>query len=372
MIEALRFIQICNHKIYEEVEEEGETSVNRNERRKDDVFRERDPRIVYSGTWTPAGTVDDAYMKTSNTGSTLDIYFYGDNINVYGLKSSTGAKVEIYIDSKLEATVDLHAASSSVALLHSATSLGYKPHKITVKLINSSQGSEFTFVKCTITEGVRKEISPYDEIKEGEVVSKILKVWQDIGTKRVVYREGKEYKLIGANRIKWISYHRPTPSHPYTVKYVKKRPVITEYKESSCPRCYGLLWYGSLTDVVTGEISANTGLYKICEDIIRMILTQDGPSDYSSQFFEFNKNLYVSGDQVVDIAKAEIDRLEKFYIEQQNRELAQGAEYTSADLLYAIEVNDATFNTSDYSLAITITVYNREGKGAQTTVNNKF
>ena len=330
--------------------------------------------MIYVGTWSfVEESIDNKYFKTSTPGNSLTVHFYGDNITIYSRKIPDGGKVRITIDGEEFGIIDLYNSSLlKKEPIINVKGLIYGMHTVSAQLISDkndlSEGNVLIIESATIEEGNIVEKAPYDIISGGDVIKAITCVSQQI--EDVTYfKEGIDFIQVGSNKIKWIGINRPNPKYQYKVEYIRKFSKGTAYKISTCPRCYGLGWYGSFNDLSTGLPSKSQGIYKIAEDIIKIILTPLREDGYGSEFLEMNKNLYVSQNVVKDTALSEINRIEKYYKSIQAEDIANGASYTSDDTLYAIIVNNASFNTETSTLSIELTVYNNTGQSYETNIN---
>ena len=374
MAESLKVIHVCDHVIKDDFEELKIAYIDRQEIRELEVINYDDPRMIYVGTWSfVEESIDNKYFKTSTPGNSLTVHFYGDNITIYSRKIPDGGKVRITIDGEEFGIIDLYNSSLlKKEPIINVKGLIYGMHTVSAQLISDkndlSEGNVLIIESATIEEGNIVEKAPYDIISGGDVIKAITCVSQQI--EDVTYfKEGIDFIQVGSNKIKWIGINRPNPKYQYKVEYIKKFSKGTAYKISTCPRCYGLGWYGSFNDLSTGLPSKSQGIYKIAEDIIKIILTPLREDGYGSEFLEMNKNLYVSQNVVKDTALSEINRIEKYYKSIQAEDIANGASYTSDDTLYAIIVNNASFNTETSTLSIELTVYNNTGQSYETNIN---
>ena len=375
MAESLKIIHVCDHTIKEDFEENKIVSLDRQEVREDEIIDCEDRRLMYYGSWKLT-KVDSSnkYKETSTPGNKLIMHFYGDNINIYSRKIPDGGKVKVILDGEELGVIDLY--SKNVVRKEPVISIDdliYGMHTVRLELLSdknaSSTGTKLLIESAMIQDAIITELSPYDSIAIGEVVKSINSVYQTIDGETNYFSNGDDYIIQGGGKIKWISVNRPNPNYKYVVNYVRKYSKMNTYKSKTCPRCYGLGWYGAFNDLTTGLPAKTTGVYKIAEDIIKIILTPLREDGYGSEFQEMNKSLYVDASSVEELAVSEINRIEKYYKSVQSSEITKGATYTSEDTLYAIIVNNASFNTGTYTLNIEITVYNNVGQSHDAQIN---
>lgn len=390
MSESLKIIQVCDHVIKKPYEEKKNANLRRQEKREDEYLGHLDPRLMYRGDWAEkeyetggaiagmaitgrvtAGKADNRLVKSmvsSSHTSSLHLVFYGDNIELKGISSPDGGKVVIYIDDKFVAVVDAYSelvvdSFSFVAI----SNLDYGMHELRVEIEQtanpSSAGTSIRVTGAIIRDAFFKELLPYDYITHGEVVTKIDYVSQVMDGKIRVFKEGVDFVLYTTNKIKWLGLNRPHPDYPYYIEFFVQKYDIKNYNEKGCPRCYGLGWYGSLQDAVTKQAKKVTGVHKIAEDIMKIILTPIDDEGYGSNFPEMNKSLYVSPETVEDQARSEIHRIEVYYKNVQAADISRGAEYDAEDILYAISIDSVHFDIGTSSLNMVITVYNNRGHG---------
>lgn len=375
MAESLKVIHICDHTIKEEYEEFKKTSINRQEVRGPETIKYSDPRLIYIGEWNEVKEPNgDNYFSTDYPGDSLTMYFYGNNIRIHSRKAPDGGRVKISIDGEEFGVVDLYAPSlvKSESIID-VSDLIYGMHTVRAELMpdsnNLSKGKVFVIESAVIEDSVIEELSPYDLISHGDIVKSIVEVSQNIDGIITKFEEGVDFIQVGGNKIKWISINRPNPSHQYDVEYLRIFSKGEVFKPSVCPRCYGLGWYGSFNNLLTKLPSKSQGIYKIAEDIIKIILTPLRDDGYGSEFLNMNKNLYVSETAVQDMTISEINRIERYYKSLQVEEISKGATYTPEDTLYAIIVNNANFNSGNSTLDVELTVYNNTGESYKTNIN---
>lgn len=371
MAESLRIIHVCDHIIKEEFEELKNTLVTRQESRQSETIDCRDSRLIYRGEWQLIDNPLDKIIYQTNTPSdSVTMYFYGDNICIYSRKAPDGGKIRISIDGDEYGVIDLYNGSliKSEPIID-ARDLPYGMHVVQAELLSErnelSEGNVFIIESAFMKDSIIIEQSPYDVISGGDIVKSITCVYQN--SKQ--FQEEVDFIQFGGNKIKWIGLNRPDPKQEYNVEYLRKFVKTNVYKSSTCPRCYGLGWYGSFNNLSTGLPSKSEGVYKIAEDIIKIILTPLRQDGYGSEFLDMNKNLYTSESAVADLALSEINRIEKYYKSVQTQDMANGATYTPEDTLYAIVVNNASFNAGSSTLTIELTVYNSAGQKYETNIN---
>lgn len=375
MAESLKIIHVCDHIVKSDYEELKVASTNRQEVRKDEIIGCTDKRLVYSKKWNYVeidGT--DKYYKTSVPGETVTIYFYGDNIRLYSRKASDGGKVKIRIDGEEFGVIDLyHNSIIKKEPIIDVNELVYGMHTVEAELLSSnnpsSDGTVLRIESALIRDAFIIEHSPYDVISGGDIVKQVNRVYQHINDEIKEFEKDIDYLLIGGNKLRWISINRPSPAAPYNVEYIRKFSKAETYKMSVCPRCYGLGWYGSFNNLTTGLPGKSMGIYKIAEDIIKILLTPLREDGYGSELVEMNKYLYMEASAVEDTAISEINRIERYYKSIQADEIAKGATYTPEDTLYAIIINNTNFNTETSTLSIELTVYNNVGQSHKTNIN---
>lgn len=374
MAESLKIIHVCDHTVKEYFEELKVSSVRRQETREDEVVSCTDDRLIYDGSWTVVKNGSNMYQQTVTPGDAMSIYFYGDNITIYGKKVLDGGKVRVILDGEEIGTIDLYNNSTvNKEALLKCDDLVYGMHVAEIKLLTesnpSSQGKRLVIESALIQNAFIIEHSPYDIISRGDIIKQVNCVYQNIGENVKYFCKDADYQLVGKNRLKWISVNRPDPDYDYSVEYIRRASKANTYKSSNCPRCYGLGWYGAFNDLNTGLPGKSTGIYKIAEDVIKMLLTPLREDGYGSEFLEMNKALYVDATSVEDRAISEINRIERYYKGVQAEEIAKGATYTPEDTLYAIIIDKVSFNKETSTLTLEITVYNNVGQSHEATVN---
>lgn len=374
MAESLKIIHICDHTVKEYFEELKISLIDRQEIREDEVIGCTDRRLIYSGSW---GLVEDAsvnYKKTSTPGNKVMMQFYGDNITIYGRKRPDGGKIKIRLDGEELGTMDLYSSSPiAKEILIQSQDLVYGMHVAEIELLDVknqySTGYVLAIESALIQDAFISDLSPYDIVSAGDVIKHISCVYQELEGEVTYYKQDVDYQLLGKNRIKWISVNRPDPDYKYAVEYIRRFPKAEVYKKTTCPRCYGLGWYGAFNNLNTGLPEKTVGVYKIAEDIIKILLTPLREDGYGSKFLEMNKALYTDATLVEEEATSEINRIERYYKSVQAEEIAKGATYTPEDTLYAIIVNNANFNAGTSTLSLEITVYNNVGQSHEATIN---
>lgn len=374
MAESLKIIHICDHIIKEEFEELKISSIDRQEVREPETINCEDSRLIYKGSWSLVNaSLNDSVFRTNSPGDSVTIYFYGNNICLYSRKIPDGGKVKIIIDGEEYGVIDLYNESliKSEPIID-VKDLIYGMHTVQAQLLsdnnNLSTGHEFMIESAVIEDAIVTELSPYDIISSGDVVKSITCVSQ-VSDGIKYFKEGTDFIQVGSNKIKWIGINRPNPKYKYDVEYLRRFFKTNVHKTSTCPRCYGLGWYGSFNDLSTGLPSKTQGIYKIAEDIIKIILTPLREDGYGSEFLDMNKNLYVEEAYVKDAALSEINRIEKYYKSVQAEDMANGASYSPEDILYAIIINNASFNAGASTLNIELTVYNNAGQNYEANIN---
>lgn len=396
MSESLKIIQVCDHVIKTPYEEKKNVTLKRQEEREDEYLGHLDPRLMYRGDWVEkeyetggaiagmaiagrvvAGKADNRLVKSmysSSHTSSMHLVFYGDNIGLTGISSPDGGKVVIYIDDRFVAVVDCYSELVVDSFnFVDISNLDYGMHELRVEIEQkanpNSKGTAIRITGAYIRDSFVKELLPFDYITHGEVVTKIDYVSQVMDGKVRVFKEGIDFMLYTTNKIKWLGINRPHPDYPYYVEFFVQKYDIKNYNEKGCPRCYGLGWYGSLQDAVTKQAKKVTGIHKIAEDIIKIILTPLQEDGYGSNFPEMNKSLYVSPETVEDQARSEIHRIEIYYKNVQAADISKGAEYDAEDILYAISVDSVKFDIGTSSLNMVLTVYNNRGRGEKVNFN---
>lgn len=375
MAESLKIIHVCDHIIREDFEENRQVLLNRQEIREDEVIDCEDRRLIYNGSWElMKASSDTKCMETFTPGDRLTMHFYGDNIKIYSRKVPDGGKVKVFLDGDELGVIDLYSENIiRKEPIISVDNLIYGMHTVKIQLLDTknelSTGKTFLIESAMIQDAIITELSPFDVVAIGETVKSINSVYQTIDDETTYFSEGDDYIIQGGGKIKWISVNRPNPDYKYVVNYVRKFSKMTTYKSKTCPRCYGLGWYGAFNDLTTGLPSKTTGIYKIAEDIIKIILTPLREDGYGSEFHEMNKSLYVDAASVEELAMSEINRIERYYKSLQSSEITKGATYTSEDTLYAIIVNNASFNTGTYTLNLELTIYNNVGQSHDAQIN---
>lgn len=374
MAESLKIIHVCDHTVKEYFEELKVSSVERQETREDEVIGCTDERLVYNGDWAVVKNGLDMYQQTTTSGDIMSIYFYGDNIAIYGKKMPDGGKVKVALDGEEIGVIDLYNNSVvNKETLLQCNDLVYGMHVAEVELLTDnnplSQGKKLIIESALIQDAFIIEHNPYDIISRGDVIKQVNCVYQNIGENIKYFSKDVDYQLVGKNRLKWISVNRPDPDYSYSVEYIRRASKANTYKSSNCPRCYGLGWYGAFNDLNTGLPKKSIGVHKIAEDIIKILLTPLREDGYGSEFLEMNKALYIDATSVEDRAISEINRIERYYKGVQAEEIAKGATYTPEDTLYAIIIDKASFNKGTSTLTLEITVYNNVGQSHEATVN---
>ena len=375
MSESLKIIHICDHIVKSDYEELKIASINRQETRNNEIIECVDKRLIYSENWEYVEESNaDKYYQASTPGETVTIYFYGDNIRLYSRKSSDGGKVKVSIDGEEFGVIDLyHSSSVKNEPIIDIDKLVYGMHTVEAKLLStsnaSSEGSVLRIESALIKDAFIIEHSPYDVISGADIVKQVNRVYQYINNEVKEFEKDVDYSLIGGNKLRWISVNRPNPAVPYNVEYIRKFSKSETYKTSTCPRCYGLGWYGSFNNLTSGLPSKSVGIYKIAEDIIKILLTPLREDGYGSELVEMNKYLYMEASAVEDTATSEINRIERYYKSVQADEIAKGATYTPEDTLYAIIINNINFNIETSTLSIELTVYNNVGQSHKTNIN---
>lgn len=396
MSESLKIIQVCNHVIKTPYEEKKNATLKRQEKREDEYLGHLDPRLMYRGDWVEkeyetggaiagmaiagrvvAGKADNRLVKSmysSSHTSSMHLVFYGDNIGLTGISSPDGGKVVIYIDDRFVAVVDCYSELVVDSFnFVDISNLDYGMHELRVEIEQkanpNSKGTAIRITGAYIRDSFVKELLPFDYITHGEVVTKIDYVSQVMDGKVRVFKEGIDFVLYTTNKIKWLGINRPHPDYPYYIEFFVQKYDIKNYNEKGCPRCYGLGWYGSLQDAVTKQAKKVTGIHKIAEDIIKIILTPLQEDGYGSNFPEMNKSLYVSPETVEDQARSEIHRIEIYYKNVQAADISKGAEYDAEDILYAIAIDSVKFDVGESALNMVLTVYNNRGRGEKVNFN---
>lgn len=375
MAESLKIIHVCDHTIKETFEELKVASLNRQEYREDEHIHCNGSKFLYDGSWNFVNeAINNEYYRTDTPGNFVTVYFYGDNIRIYSRKVPDGGKVKITIDGEELGVIDLYSDTliKSEPIID-VKDMIYGMHTVQAELLldknELSTGNALIIESALIKDAIVVERSPYDVISEGDVIKSITHVSQMIDGTMSRFEKDTDFIQIGSNKIKWIGINRPNPKYKYDVEYLRLYSKASVYKSSTCPRCYGLGWYGSFNDLSTSLPSKSQGIYKIAEDIIKIILTPLREDGYGSEFLDMNKNLYVSETYVKDMALSEINRIEKYYKSIQAEDISKGATYTAEDTLYAIVVNNASFNVGSSTLSIELTVYNNVGQSYDTNIN---
>ena len=375
MAESLKIIHVCDHVLKYTEEEDGKTLLQRQEIREDENIEANDDRLIYSENWEYIEEDENnKYYKTQTVGSNVSMHFYGDNICIYGRKSLDGGKARVMLDGVNYGVVDLYNSNLvKKEPLLMVEDLPYGMHTAYIELLQDSnslsKGNVLMIEGAMIQDAFIIENSPYEIIPGSGIVQNIKSVYQDIDGVLKVYTQGLDYVLFGNNKIKWISVNRPNPDYKYTVEYTKKVTYSKAYTKTTCQRCYGLGWYGAFNNLTSGLPSKSTGVQKIAEDIIKILLTPLRDDGYGSEFQEMNKYLYTSEELVEETATSEINRIERYYKSMQAEEIAKGAIYTPEDTLYAIIIDNVSFEQGSSTLNLVITVYNNVGQSQEAELN---
>ena len=106
------------------------------------VHQEDDLGLLYSGNWYRYWNdkFNGGYYKVSSTlGNTASLVFEGTGIRWFGLYSTSGSKVEIYLDDSLVDTVDLYRPQTDYQTIawQNPSPLSYGFHTLTIKNISS-------------------------------------------------------------------------------------------------------------------------------------------------------------------------------------------------------------------------------------------
>jgi hypothetical protein len=96
-----------------------------------------DPAVMYSGAWTDYNTRTGAYNGDDHYTDTANAYaqytFVGTTVNYIAMKDANLGNVDVYVDSSLEATVDMYSSTQQLQkVLFTKTGLTYGSHTIRV------------------------------------------------------------------------------------------------------------------------------------------------------------------------------------------------------------------------------------------------
>lgn len=384
MSKTIRVIQSCNHMTRSESLEYKEAKVYRQEKRDRVRNTSTSSKFMYYGEWTQETNNGIVYSINSASTDRCSIFFYGDDITLYGLKHPDGGDISVYLDGSKVSTVNTQGELTQTYTIIRAVELDYGPHIIEIGVgdfdpaqpwypastseIRTSAVVKFPVYYAEFTELLVDYKQDYDIIVENEVLAGIEKVYQlDLNTEEYTeFKQEVDYIFLPSNKIQWISINRPKSGISYYVKYKKK---VVKYNTTSaelCEKCGGYGWYASLQDLNSLAPSRSTGMQKIAEDIIKIILSPyNDETGYGSKFKSLLQDLHFDADNIETYGATEIGRIADWYKENQNNEKTLGAEFENEDLLSELYISDIHYNSTTGALYISVLIKNEDGEYAQ-------
>ena len=389
MSKTIRIIQSCNHMTRTESYEYKEAKVYRQERRQSEKsYSISSSKFMYYGNWTKETSNDKSYYINSSSTDRCSVFFYGDNACLYGLKHPDGGNISVYLDGVKVDTVNSQGALTETYPIIIASELEYGPHVIEIGVgtfdpakpyyptstseVKISAAIKFPVFYIEFAEILADYAQDYDTIIENEIVSNIEKVYQfDPETDEYVeFKDEVDFIFLPSNKIQWISINRPRSGIPYYVKYVERVIDFKTLPFKECEKCGGYGWYSSFQNINSLRPSETSGIQKIAEDIIKIILSPyNEETGYGSKFKSLTEELYTDTESLETYGITEIGRITDWYIENQNNEKSLGAEFEAEDLLEELYISEIYYDDRTNGLHISILVKNKKEEYAQETLD---
>jgi hypothetical protein len=222
---------------------------------------------------------------------------------------------------------------------------------------------------------VRSSDLNYDVIDSNNIVSSITSVYKDQdGSEdlKYYYQPHLGYEPFTHNKIMWVGIHKPNPGDTYIVDYETTKLTATQYDDpENCPRCGGKGWYVGLLDNDENKIYSVTGINKMMQDIIKIMLTIKN-SNYGTLIPSMAGTQSADIDTMVTQIASAIRDVESQYMKMQLDLIANGAPLPDDEKLYKIEIRDIQTiqgSEQDSTFFVSITAYSVSGQSVDVDIN---
>lgn len=181
------------------------------------------------------------------------------------------------------------------------------------------------------------------------------------------YHEGIDFQKVIPNMIKWISSNTPAVGSTYTIEYERINRQLIEYEQEQCPRCMSNGWYISIIDNNQSTIKKTTGINKLVQDFMKILLTDKDLSadSYGSKIMSYiGKEVVNPNDFALNISSAVLE-CEIQYKKIQADLLAKGFIIDNSELLKTVIVTDCEYDEDFKSVFLTVILVNQDSKKAE-------
>lgn len=211
------------------------------------------------------------------------------------------------------------------------------------------------YITKTIT---RSSESPSDIIDNSGIES-IDSVFVNEREYTIIYEQGIDFKRYTHNKIIWISPDRPQEGTEYEISYISNNFQVNTYDPENCPRCSGMGWYASVIDSANRRSSYVTGVEKLSQDIIKMILTDRDDTGYGTSIARESKDYNLGNEaELMDKIKLNISNVENYYKDIQASIVADGVSLNPEEILRKIEIEEIFTDINEEAVIVSLIIYN--------------
>lgn len=164
------------------------------------------------------------------------------------------------------------------------------------------------------------------------------------------------------NTLTWIGNK---PQNQYYVEYFLKTRIIKTYDIDDCPLCNGNGWYVDLTDISAQRINKVSGMSKLVQDFIKLLLTETTDDGYGTDLIKLSgQEIYdwqITQQRIFDIIK----EAENKY--KQIQAMSIGAQYQLSDeeLLSQVIVEDIIYDEEFSGFYVSLVLISVAGEGTR-------
>jgi len=215
----------------------------------------------------------------------------------------------------------------------------------------------------------RSAISNIDYISNDNIKRIVSVSYIDENCDIIIYINDVDYILYSADKIKWISEHKPSDNLQYMVSYIYDNNTTTEHELEDCPKCNGVGWYAKSISEVTNNLDNTDGIYKLVQDVIKILLTDKDSNGYGTNLSDVLGQDITNQGEIIRQVSDEITYAQNQYINYQRELESKGVALSLSERLRNIVIRNTSIDLENLSISIDVVISNYEDNNAQVSIN---